>query len=81
MTSVSNAPQDVYVDEADRIQVKAGDYIAVYYGVSKGGLCYDDCDEEINPESAQVGYSLDQVDSPEEFYEGKYSNLSLKTFV
>ncbi|XP_071102411.1 uncharacterized protein [Haliotis cracherodii] len=75
LTSVSNAPQDVYVDEADRIQVKAGDYIAVYYGVSKGGLCYDDCDEEINPESNHVGYSLDQVDSPDEFYEGKVMDL------
>ncbi|XP_067649186.1 uncharacterized protein [Haliotis asinina] len=73
--TVHDGPQVVYVNETDRIQVTSGDYIAVYYGQSKGGLCYDTCDKSVNVEADPVARSADSIESSEDFYDGMVLDL------
>ncbi|XP_067669831.1 uncharacterized protein [Haliotis asinina] len=61
--TVDNDVQVVTVNSNDRISVKAGQLIGVHYGKNKGGLCYNSCNDDDNPEAKDVSWMEPSVAS------------------
>ncbi|XP_005088874.2 uncharacterized protein LOC101856539 [Aplysia californica] len=70
--TVSDFQVNYYVPEADRIPVRKGDLIAIYYGNDYAGIGYALCSLADNPDYKNLGYLKNPITSAADFEAGNY---------
>ncbi|XP_048244770.1 uncharacterized protein LOC124121271 [Haliotis rufescens] len=64
--TIDNAVQVVNVSASDRISVEAGQLIGLHYGKNRGGLCYNNCKANKNPEAMDVSWMEPAIPNSED---------------